>query len=108
MTTAQNWWGGGIIGQPAIEFLKAYFQISNRGCSQKFQNMIFFLPLFIALFLKTHFPKGIEQKSFQGEIRAIFKKILVSENLFNTIVYGAISMYIYHDFITCKQNIRIN
>ena len=51
--------------------LKAYSQISNRGRSQKFQNLNF-LHLFITLPLKTHFPKGIEQKSFQGEIRAIF------------------------------------
>ena len=28
--------------------------------------------LFIGLPLKTHFPKGIEQKSFQGEVRTIF------------------------------------
>ena len=51
--------------------LKAYSQISNRGRSQKFQNLNF-LYLFITLPLKTHSPKGIEQKSFQGEIRAIF------------------------------------
>ena len=52
-------------------YLKAYSQISSRGRSQKFQNLNF-LHLFITLPLKTHFPKGIEQKSFQGEIRAIF------------------------------------
>ena len=73
--------------------LKAYSQISDRGCSQNCQNLNF-LHLFLALPLKTHFPKGIGQKSFQGEIRAIFPKIVLSENIFNTVVYGATSMLI--------------
>ena len=42
-----------------------------RGHSQKFQNVIF-LHLFVALPLETHFSKGIKQKSYQGEITAIF------------------------------------
>ena len=62
--------------------LKAYSHTPDWGRSQKFKN------------LKTHFPKGIEQKSFQGQIRAIFPEILVYENLFNTVVYGAIPMHI--------------
>ena len=51
--------------------LKAYSQISNRGRFQKIQNLNF-LQLFIALLLKTLLSEGIEDKSFQGEIRAIF------------------------------------
>ena len=55
----------------------------------KFQNLKFSY-LFVALPLKTHLPIGIKQKPFQCEIRAIFPEILVSDNLFNTIVYEAI------------------
>ena len=50
--------------------------------------------MFIAFPIKTHFLKGTEQKSFQGQIRAIFPDILVSDNLFNRVVYGAIPMHI--------------
>ena len=46
-----------------IYLLKAYSQISDRWRSQKFKNFNF-LHLFKALPLETHFPKGIEQKSF--------------------------------------------
>ena len=51
--------------------LKAYSQISNRGHSQKFYNLNV-LHLLIGRPLKTHFPNENEQKSFQGEKRAIF------------------------------------
>ena len=58
-----------------------------RALSKIFQKLIFFKHLFIDLPWETHFPKEIEQKLFQGQIRAIFPEILVSENLFNTVVY---------------------
>ena len=45
--------------------LKAYSQISDRGRSQNCQNLNF-LHMFIAFALKTHFPKGIEQKIILG------------------------------------------
>ena len=64
--------------------------VPDRGRSQKFE----FFNLYIALPLQTHFPKGIEQKSFQGEMRAIYLEILMSENLFNTVAYEAIPVYI--------------
>ena len=51
--------------------LKAYAGISYRGCFQKFKNLNF-LHLFVALPQEVHFPKGIKQKSFQCEMRAIF------------------------------------
>ena len=54
-----------------LEVLKAYSQILNRGHSHKFQNLKF-LHLLVALLWEAHFPKGIKQKSFQCEIRAIF------------------------------------
>ena len=54
-----------------FNMLKAYSQISYRGRSQKFYN-VKFLHLFVALLQEAHFPKGINQKSFQSEIRAIF------------------------------------
>ena len=40
----------------------------HRGCSEKIKNM--------NIRLETHFPKGIEQKSFHGQIREIFPEIL--------------------------------
>ena len=48
--------------------LKAYSQISYRRHSQSLNS----LHLFVALPLEMHFPKGIKQKLYQGEIRAIF------------------------------------
>ena len=51
--------------------LKAYSQILYRGHSQKFQNLNFLYP-FVALLQKAHFSKGIKQKSFPYEMRAIF------------------------------------
>ena len=57
-----------------------------------------FFASFIVLPLETHFPKGIELKTFQGEIRPIFPEILVSENLF-TVVYGAMSMHIIMHYL---------
>ena len=57
--------------------LKVYSQILDRGRFQKFKTWNF-LHLFISL--ETHFPKGIEKKSFQGQITAIFPEILMSEN----------------------------
>ena len=51
--------------------LKAYSQISYRGHSQKIQNLNF-LHLFVALLQEAHFLKGIKQKSFSYEMRAIF------------------------------------
>ena len=65
--------------------VKAYSQISDRGHSQKFEKLNI-LHLFIALQLEMHFPKRIEQKLFQGQIRAIFPEILMYEDLFNTVV----------------------
>ena len=59
--------------------LKAYSQIPDWGRSQKLKN-VNFLHLFIDFPWETHSPKGIEQKSFQGQIRAIFPEILVHEN----------------------------
>ena len=58
--------------------LKANSQLSYRGHSQRFQNLNF-SHLFVSLRKETHFPKGIEQKSFQGEIRAIFPLSLVDK-----------------------------
>ena len=43
--------------------LKAYSQISNKGCSQKLENLIF-LHLFVALLQVAHFPKGIHRNHF--------------------------------------------
>ena len=62
--------------------LKAYSQIPDWGHSQKVKN-VNFSHLFIDLPWETYFPKGIKQKSFQGQIIAIFPEILVYENLFN-------------------------
>ena len=47
-----------------------------------------FWDLFVAFFQKAHFPKGFPQKPFPYEIIGL-AKILVSENLFNAVVYGA-------------------
>ena len=52
--------------------LKAHSLISNRGCSKNFKIWIFFICYTALLGLQTHFPIKIVQKSFQGEIRAIF------------------------------------
>ena len=54
-----------------MDKLKAYSLISYRGRSQNFQNLNF-LHLFVAFLQKGHFPKGIQQKSFPCEIRAIY------------------------------------
>ena len=86
------------------ERLKAYSLISYRGCSQKFQNWIF-VHLFVAFLPEVYFLKGIWQKSFPYEIQAIFSSILVYENLFNTVVYGASQIHIImHNMKTKKQN----
>ena len=90
-----------------IGLLKAYSQISYRGWFQKFENLNFSY-LYIVLPLETHFPKGIEQKSFWGDIRAIFPKILVSENLFNTVVSGAVSVLIIMHNLQTKIGINWN
>ena len=50
--------------------------------------------LFVAFLPEVHIPKGISQNTFPYEIRAILAKILVYENLFNTVVYGAGPMHI--------------
>ena len=55
------------------------------------KNQKFELELFIALPQKTHYPQGIEQKSFQGEIIKINVPIKsVSETLFHGVGYRAI------------------
>ena len=51
-----------------------------------------FLHLFVAFLQEVYFPKGIQQKSFPYEVRAILAKILMSENLFITVVYEAVPM----------------
>ena len=77
--------------------LKAYSQIPDNGRSQKLKYLNF-LHLFIDLSWETYFPKGIEQKSFQGQMRAFFQEIIVYDNLFNTVFYGVIPMYNIYNF----------
>ena len=55
----------------------------NRGRSQNFQ-ISDCLHIFVALFIETHFPKGIRLKSILYEMRAIFTE---HETFFNTVVY---------------------
>ena len=61
----------------------------NRGRFQNFQNLFFFLHIFVAFLYEAPFLKGIRLKSFQYEMRAFFTKSLVHETLFNTVVYGS-------------------
>ena len=83
-----------IHSQSGIKFsLKVYSLISYRGCSQKISNFNFW-HLFAAYIPEIHFLKGMWQKSFLHEIRAILGKILVSENLFNIVVHGAGQMHL--------------
>ena len=48
----------------------------------------------MAISLRSKFPQRNLAETFPYEIVAILAKILVSENIFNTVVYGALPMHI--------------
>ena len=58
-----------IVGD-LLMYIKAYSKIYLKN--SKFEFLAYFFDLFVALLQEAHFPKGIKQKSFQCEIRAIF------------------------------------
>ena len=71
-----------------VQYLKAYSLISYRGSSQKISKLQFFEYICCFPLRSTFPPKEFSRNHFLMKLEPYLAKILVSENLFSTVVYA--------------------